>query len=107
MVNSPWLRGMKGYSNCLPPATSLVLTSYTSKSGGKETFGASRSVVLPLPVTVIRSEAASWVSRESRVSEAFILNEPTPPPNEAGAPAGSALTCRVTGCVVTRLRMVW
>ena len=60
-----------------------------------------------MPVTVTFSEAASCVSSESRVRAALILKEPTPPPKDAGAPAGSALTWMVTGEVLTRLRMVW
>ena len=67
-------------------------------------MGADSRARFPVPVTVTFSDAASWVFSESRVSSAFISNLPTPPPNEAGAPAGRGETCRVTGCVLTRLR---
>ena len=97
---------MKGYSKVLVPPFSVDFTSYTSKSGGKATLGASKRAILPLPEMVTMSDAASWVLRESRVSDAFMENLPTPPPNEAGAPAGRAFTLIVRAEVRTLLRMV-
>ena len=99
-MNSPGLRGMNGYSKVLEPlvpllsAWTVVFTSYTSKSGGKVTLGASTRDTFPLPVTVTISEAASCVFKESLLRRAEMAKSPTPPPKEAGAPAGRAETCR-------------
>ena len=112
MVNSPWLRGMKGYSKVLEPEVpllsvfTLVFTSYTSKSGGKLILGASSRAILPFPDTVTSSEAASCVFRESLLRRACTLNSPTPPPKLSGAPAGRADTCSVEAFVDTRCRVV-
>ena len=105
---------MKGYSKDLLPEVpplllsvfSVVFVSYTSKSGGKLTFGSSRRATFPRPETVMIREAASWVLRLSVVRRADIPKFPTPPPNEAGCPAGSGFTLTLTAGVVTLLRMV-
>ena len=79
ITNSPALRGMNGYSKVLLPEVPALsvfcaaFTSYMSKSGGNCTFGASRSVTFPLPETVTRRDAASWVFSVSLLSEADIL----------------------------------
>ena len=104
---------MNGYSKVFDPLVplaevlSVLLRSYTSKSGGKFTLGASSIERLPLPEIVTISEAASFDLMPSLLILAVILKSPTPPANEAGAPAGKSrtLTCRVG--VLTRLRMVW
>ena len=62
--------------------------------------------MLPLPLTVMRRVPASCVRSESRESEAFIRNDPTPPPNEAGAFAGMRETLILIAGVLTRLRTV-
>ena len=100
MVKSPALRGMNGNSNDLLPEVpplllsvfSVVFVSYTSKSGGKLTLGSSRRETFPLPETVMTREPASWVLSSSEDRRADIPKLPTPPPNEAGWPAGRAFT---------------
>ena len=114
MVNSPALRGMNGYSKVLLPEVPPVLlsvfsetfVSYTSKSGGKLTFGSSSRATLPRPETVRMRDAASCVLSSSDVKRADIPKLPTPPPNEAGCPAGSGLTLTLSEGVVILLRMV-
>ena len=69
-------------------------------------FGASSSEMLPLPLMVTSRDAASWVLRLSLLTRALMLNLPTPPPKEAGAPEGSAETFIVTAGVDMRLRTV-
>ena len=58
-------------------------------------MGASSRYTLPLPVMVTLREAASCAFTSFADSEAFMENFPTPPPNEAGAPAGSGDTLTV------------
>ena len=97
---------MKGYSNSLPEGRSVLLMSYSSKSGGNSRAGASSRAMLPVPVTDTFSEAASWVARLSRVSAALMLKLPTAPLNDAGAPWGRGLTLTLTGSETTLCLMV-
>ena len=95
MVKSPALRGMNGYSKVLEPWASVVFTSYASKSGGNCTLGASSRFTLPLPEMVTLSEAASCALTSFVESSVFIVKVPTPPPKDAGAPAGRGETFTV------------
>ena len=103
---------MNGYSKVLEPLVPLLsvadvaFTSYTSKSGGKSSFGASTRETLPLPVTVTTSEAASCVFRTSLLSFALTEYSPTAPEKPAGAPPGRADTLTVIAGVDTRCRCV-
>ena len=64
------------------------------------TFGASSRATLPVPVTLSFREAASCTLSESLDSDTLILNLPTAPVKDAGAPSGSLDTCMVNGSVV-------
>ena len=106
---------MNGYSNVSVPEApdapveifSVLRISYASKSAGNCILGASTILILPVPDISTLREVASWAETLSETKPAVILNDPTPPVKEAGAPDGRADTFTVTGSLVTRLRIVW
>ena len=69
-------------------------------------MGAESMVTLPLPDTVTIREAASLAEIESVENLALMLNCPTPPAKEDGAPAGRGVTRKLIVGVATRLRTV-
>ena len=70
-------------------------------------MGGFSRAMFPLPVILTSRDAASCTGISSLDSPAVMLNFPTPPPKDAGAPSGSLRTCTVFGSVTSLLRMLW
>ncbi|MPN08123.1 hypothetical protein SDC9_155401 [bioreactor metagenome] len=64
-------------------------------------------LILPVPLTSIIYERASLALTLSLVSLLFMVKLPTPPLNEAGAPAGRGSATILTGLAAILFRIVW
>ena len=92
MLYFPALRGIMRYSKFLVPdipftedvMLSVVLGSYTSKSGGKEIAGFSISLIFPFPDKVNLRVSASLVLSDSLSTDALMEKSPTPPVKSLG-----------------------